>query len=492
MMLSSNKWMILPGMVTLPLLAGCDGRLKDDLDKIPVSDRPNIVFILADDMGYGDISALNPTAGVRTPNLDRMCREGMRFTEAHSCSAVSSPSRYGILTGRYNIRGPLKHGVLSGYSAPVIESTRPTMASVLKNVGYKTGICGKWHLGLGWQTESGQAPDDNNTDFTKPLTYTPNDVGFDVSCILPASLDMTPYVCVSDRYVEDQDIVDEAGCYPADYRGHMWRPGKRSSGFDIQNTLEFFTLKAKDFVRENAGGDRPFFLYMPLTAPHTPWSPTEQFRGKSQAGDYGDFVLNVDDVVGQMMTLLDSLHILDNTVLVFSSDNGADWSSSDKKTYAHRANYIWRGRKSDLWDGGHHIPLIFRYPPMVKHASVSSALVCLTDLLSTFASLGRAPIPVGGAEDSQSFVSVLSGESLDGDRTEVIHQSNDGSLAIRRGRWKYIDCSGSGGWSQAHGSTLPQCQLYDMVSDPEESENLYAKYPDLVVELKNQLDEIIK
>ena len=189
------------------------------------------------------------------------------------------------------------------------------------------------------------------------------------------------------------------------------------------------------------------------------------------------------------MSLLDSLDVLDKTVFVFASDNGADWSSSDKKEYDHLANYIWRGRKSDVWDGGHHIPLIFRYPPMVQKSKASDALICLTDLVATFGELGEATVPAT-CRDSKSFVSVLKGESAKGLRTEVIHQSNDGSLAIRQGRWKYVDCSGSGGWSQAHSASLPQCQLYDMVSDPGETENLYLKYPDKTQELKTLLNSL--
>jgi len=486
-----GKILFTSGMIPI-MISSCNpqGNESNGTETPKSVSKPNILFILADDMGYGDISALNTASAIQTPHLDRMCQEGMRFTEAHAGSAVSTPSRYGMMTGQYSFRGPCKSGVLGGYSEPIIETTRPTVASILKSAGYRTAIFGKWHLGLGWVTKDGNSASNDNVDFTKPLTYTPNDVGFDRSCILPASLDMCPYVCVSDRTVEDTDMVDEPGVYPASYRGHMWRPGKRSSSFYIQNTLTFFTERAKNYLRSYAHSSKPFFLYMPLTAPHTPWMPTAEYKGKSNAGDYGDFVLNVDDVVGQMMDLLDSLGVLEKTVVVFASDNGADWSASDKKDYPHLANYIWRGRKSDLWDGGHHIPLIFRYPSLVQKAKASDALICLTDPVATFAEIGEATVPVAACRDSKSFVSVLNGKSAKGLRTEVIHQSNDGSLAIRQGRWKYVDCSGSGGWSQSHSSTLPQCQLYDMVSDPGETENLYNKYPDKTEELKNLLDSL--
>lgn len=453
------------------------------------NNRPNIIFILADDMGYGDIRKFNPGSVIPTPNLDKLCAEGMMFTEAHSGSAVSTPTRYGLLTGRYCFRSNLKRGVLGGFSHPLIEQERPTIASLLKGGGYHTAIIGKWHLGLGWQTTDGAAAGENNTEFGKPLTYTPNDAGFDKSYILPASLDMVPYVYIEDRNVVDTVMTVIEGANSP--RGHFWRRGKASQSFSISGCLDHFTEKAKEYIVEHACGDQPFFLYMPLSAPHTPWLSDDRFRGTSGAGDYGDFVVHVDDVVGQITSLVDNLGIRENTLIVFTSDNGADWNSTDQKTYPHRANYIWRGRKSDIWDGGHHIPLIIQYPGMVKAGGSSNALICLTDMFATFAEITDITIPLCAAEDSQSFLPVLNGNRTIA-RSEVIHHSIDGSFAIRQGNWKLVNCSGSGGWSAAEDATLPLLQLYNMKTDPEEKNNLYDKYPQKAEKLKKRLYSIIK
>lgn len=477
--------------IALIALAGYSSNVFSSFSRTAIedNDRPNIIFILADDMGYGDIRSFNPASAIPTPNLDRLADEGMKFTEAHSGSAVSTPTRYGLLTGRYCFRSHLKRGVLGGFSTPLIENERSTVASILKDSGYHTAIIGKWHLGLGWQTTDGTAAGEENTEFGKPLTYTPNDAGFDKSYILPASLDMVPYVYIEDRHVVDTVMmVMEGSSSP---RGYFWRGGKASRSFSINDCLDHFTGKAKEYITERSSGDQPFFLYMPLTAPHTPWLPDKRFKGSSGAGDYGDFVVHVDDVVGQIMSLIDSLRIAENTLVVFTSDNGADWNPADMEVYSHRANYHWRGRKSDVWEGGHHVPLIVKYPGIVTAGTSSSALVCLTDMLATFAQLTGTDVPPDAAEDSQSFLAVLKGNNTAA-RSEVIHHSINGSFAIRQGNWKLINCSGSGGWSAAEDESLPPLQLYNMATDPEEKNNLYNTYPRKVEELKKLLRLIIR
>jgi arylsulfatase A-like enzyme len=451
--------------------------------------KPNIIFILADDMGYGDIRRLNPASKAPTPNLDRLCAEGMHFTDAHSNSAVSTPTRYGIITGRYCFRSSLKKGVLNGYSPPLIETDRPTVASVLRDNGYNTACIGKWHLGLGWNIpDSARNATGDNVDFTRPLSFTPNDVGFDDSYILPASLDMPPYVYIENRNVTDMQMTEIPK--QSSPRGVFWREGKASQSFSNSDCLDHFTNKAKQYIAGHASGDKPFFLYLPLTAPHTPWLPAGQFRGASGAGTYGDFVTHVDDVVGRIIATLDSLGIGNETLIVFTSDNGADWKEEDKNTYPHEANYIFRGRKSDAWDAGHHIPLIVRYPAAVKSGVSSDALVCLTDMTATFADMTGAVIPEGAAEDSRSFRDVLYGKNTVA-RSEIVHHSINGKFAVRKGRWKLVNCSGSGGWSAADNDSLPPVQLYDMKADPEESVNLFDRHPDKVEELKQLLDSII-
>jgi arylsulfatase A-like enzyme/alpha-L-fucosidase len=451
--------------------------------------KPNIIFILADDMGYGDIQRLNTESKIPTPHINRLCDEGMYFTDAHSNAAVSTPTRYGIITGRYCFRSSLKKGVLNGYSRPLIETDRPTVASVLKNNGYHTACIGKWHLGLGWNTpESAGNASGDSVDFTRPLSFTPNDAGFDDSYILPASLDMPPYVYIDNRNVTDTQMTEiQKNSSP---RGLFWREGKASKSFSISNCLDHFTDKAKQYIAAHALDKQPFFLYFPLTAPHTPWLPDERFRGVSGAGTYGDFVAHVDDVIGQIVATLDSLGIVNETMIVFTSDNGADWKEEDKNKYPHKANYIWRGRKSDAWDAGHHVPLIVKYPAAVARGTCSDALVCLTDMFATFANMTAAPIPEGAAEDSRSFLATLYGKSNTA-RTEIVHHSINGMFALRKGKWKLVNCSGSGGWSEADSDSLPPVQLYDMETDPNETLNLYHRYPYKVEELKKLLDSVI-
>jgi len=477
-----NKPLLLTIGAAPLLLAGCKTEHAEAL-------HPNIIFILADDMGYGDIKQLNIDSKIPTPHLDRLCNDGMYFTDAHSGSAVSTPTRYGILTGRYCFRSSLKEGVLYGYDKPLIERERLTVASFLKANNYHTGCVGKWHLGLGWQAiDASQPVASGNVDFRKKVDYSPNDIGFDYSYIIPASLDMAPYVYLENGTVVDPQIINIEGSNSP--RGVFWRGGEASQSFSIDGCLDHLLGKAKQFIIERRKGKQPFFLYFPLTAPHTPWLPDERFTGISGAGKYGDFVAHVDFVVGQIVTTLDSLGISDNTMIVFTSDNGADWKPSDKVQFPHLANYIFRGQKSDAWEGGHHVPFIVKYPAKVSPRSSSDALICLTDFFATCGELTGAPIPETAAEDSKSFFSAMLGSGKA--RDEIIHHSINGSFAIRVGEWKLVNCSGSGGWSANNDPSLPPVQLYNMKNDPEESNNLYDLLPEKVEELKKRMESIIQ
>lgn len=475
-----NKPFLFTVCVSSLLSAGCKSKTGE-------SASPNIILILADDLGYGDIRYLNVNSKIPTPNLDRLCNDGMYFTDAHSNSAVSTPTRYGILTGRYCFRSSLKQGVLFGYDKPLIERERPTVASLLQTKNYHTACVGKWHLGLGWQAIDASRPiDSGNVDYSKKVDYSPNDIGFDYSYIIPASLDMTPYVYLEDGSVVDSRIVNLDGANTP--RGNFWRGGEASQSFTIDDCLDHLLGKVKQYFINRRKEKQPFFLYFPLTAPHTPWLPAERFRGISGAGTYGDFVAHVDFVVGQIVSTIDSLGLSNNTLIIFTSDNGADWKPDDKARYPHLANYIFRGEKSDVWDGGHHIPFIVKYPGKVAAQSSSDALICLTDFFSTFAELTGAFIPETAAEDSQSFLGALQGSGKA--RDEIVNHSINGNFAIRIGEWKLVNCSGSGGWSANEDPLLPPVQLYNMKNDPEESKNLYEQHPEKVEELKNRLDLI--
>ncbi len=463
---------------------------------------PNVVYILADDMGYGDIRALNPDSQIPTPNLDRLCSQGMSFSEAHSGSSLSTPTRYGIITGRYCFRSSLKTWTLAGYSAPLIVPQVTTIGETLAGAGYNTAIIGKWHLGLEWPRidaakpwrENGASPQEVNIDFTKPIINGPHTRGFAYSYILPASLDMTPYVYIENGRVVNPSVRNiPALTAPKNARGVFYRGGLASDDFDHSKTLDVFADKAVDYLGK-ATADDPFFLYLALTAPHSPWYPAEEYRGRTKAGVYGDFVCHVDFVVGRIMEILEKNGLADNTILVFTSDNGADWNERDQQDFPqHSANYIYRSGKSNIWDGGHHIPFLLRWPAEVKAGTQCQQLMCLTDLMATMCEITGSQTP-SSAIDSKSFYPALHGKrSYPGMRQSVVHHSAEGMFAIRRGDWKFIDGQGSGGWSKVK-QDVPDApgQLYDMRRDVGELVNLYYKEKKTVKKLKAELDEIKK
>ena len=432
--------------------------------------RPNIIFIMADDMGYGDLGCLNADSKIPTPHMDRLAREGMIFSDAHSGSAVCTPTRYGVLTGRYCWRTRLKSGVLNGYSRRLIEPGRTTVASLLQGQGYRTGCVGKWHLGL---------TDNQPADFSQPLRPGPNEVGFDYWFGIPASLDMPPYTYLENGLpTRPPTETVEASPYPAFYRG-----GPVADDFKHEEVMPTITARSVDFINRHCRdhADKPFFLYFPLTAPHTPWMPLERNKGQSKAGVYGDFVTLVDWTVGQILETLDVWGIADNTLIILTSDNGSHEAHIGKHNngvsvgspnFGHEANYIYRGQKADAWDGGHRVPFLARWPAVTKPGSRCDATICLTDLTATCAEIVGQRLPRDAGEDSVSFLAHLRGTQPKGTpREAVVHHSISGVFAIRKGKWKFIDGVGSGGWS-GKGDGLPG-QLYDMEADPREQNNLY-------------------
>ncbi|MCH8830938.1 MAG: arylsulfatase [Planctomycetes bacterium] len=452
---------------------------------------PNVIFLMADDMGYGDLGCYNAKSKVPTPNMDRLAKAGMRFTDAHTPSSVCTPTRYGVLTGRYAWRTRLKRGVLWGYSRALIDTKRLTVASLMKNCGYRTACVGKWHLGLGSAKK---------TDYSKPLHPCPNDYGFDYFFGIPASLDMQPYVFIeNDRALADPTLTIKGSGQARRGGKGFWRGGPIAPGFRHIDVLPRITEKATAFIERHAKmhSDKPFFLYFPLSAPHTPWLPTQPFRGKSEAGGYGDFVTQVDDTVGRVMKTLDRLKLADNTLFILTSDNGAHWTPGDIRKFAHRANHFLRGQKADAWEGGHRVPFIVRWPGVVKPNSVSDQTVCLTDLMATLAALTNTPLPDNAGEDSFSILSVLRGErSKQPVRTAVVHHSLAGVFAIRKGTWKLILGRGSGGFSKPRRIKPkpgePTGQLYDLAQDPSETKNVYLDHPQVVRALSSLLQRYQK
>ncbi len=445
---------------------------------------PNIVFILADDLGYGDLRSYNPASKIATVELDRLAAQGMRFTDAHSPSGVCTPTRYGLLTGRYAWRSKLKRSVLNGYSPMLIEPGRPTVASLLKARGYATAAIGKWHLGLG---------NADPADFSKPLQPGPTSVGFDYFFGIPASLDMAPYVFVENTAVTAAP-TDKVGSSEMRRRGGggYWREGPIAPGFTHEGVLPALTEKAVSFIGRQSPA-RPFLLYLPLAAPHTPWMPTAEFRGKSGADYYGDFVAQVDASVGRVLRALDEAKVGEHTLVIFTSDNGAHWLPTDIEKWGHRANGALRGQKADIYEGGHRVPFIARWPGKVKPGTTSDALLCLTDLFATVSAILGEPLPADAAEDSVSFLPALLGAAANAPgREAIVHHSNDGTFAIRQGPWKLAFALGSHGFSEPRTVEPtpggPQGQLFNLDDDPAEERNLWLEKPDVVARLTALLE----
>ena len=450
--------------------------------------RPNLVLILADDMGYGDLHCYNRDSRIPTPNMDRLASQGMLFTDAHTPSSVCTPTRYGILTGRYCWRSRLKSWVLNGYSPLLIEPGRMTIASFLKQHGYRTACVGKWHLGL---------QDNKKTDYDKPLTPGPTTVGFDYFFGIPASLDMPPYVFIeNDRPVTmPTGHIDKSAMARRGGKG-FWRAGPIAPGFRHADVLPTITDKAIAWLETShrRAPDQPLFLYFALNAPHTPWVPSAEFIGKSGAGPYGDYAAQVDHTIGRIINTLDRLGMEDDTLLIVTSDNGAHWLESDIRKYEHLANNHLRGQKADIHDGGHRVPLVARWPGHVPAGSIARQTLCQTDLFATYAAILGQPLPSDAAEDSFNMLPVLLAEPLDHPiRTATVHHSADGMFAIRQGPWKLIMGLGSGGFT-APRRIKPKAdqapgQLYNLLDDPAESLNLWDREPQVVQRLTALLEK---
>lgn len=470
--------------------------------------RPNIVYILADDLGYGDVSAYNPAGGIATPNIDKLAAQGMRFTDAHSPSSVCTPTRYSIMTGRYPWRSRLPVGVLRGYSRTLIEQDRATVASLLKKEGYQTAVVGKWHLGVDWVVKPGKEalpadaeygiktemnPDD--IDYAKPVAQGPNTVGFDYSYILPASLDMPPYCYLENHRLEAEPTAYTKGNkIESGYSGPFWREGKMAPAFDFHGVLPRFIDKAMAFLNRQTA-QKPFFLYLPLAAPHTPWMPTDTYTGKSKAGEYGDFVQQVDAAVGQILQTLDRQGLAQNTIVIFASDNGPYWRPDFVQRFNHKSAGEFRGMKGDAFEGGHRIPFIVRWPGHVKPNSVSGATTTLANLMATCTDLLGNRSAAFKPEDSYSILPVLTGKAKQvPNQPAVVHSSSIGYFAIRKGDWKLIEGLGSGGFTDPKEikptAGGPQGQLFNLAADPAETTDLYTQHPEKVEELRTLLAEI--
>ncbi|WP_109831744.1 sulfatase family protein [Reichenbachiella versicolor] len=472
-------------------------------------ETPNVIVILADDMGYGDIQYYNKESKISTPNLNQLCEEGMMFTDAHTNSAVCTPTRYGLLTGRYAWRTRLKRGVLSGYSDHLIESSTMTIASLLKSKGYNTAVIGKWHLGqdLPWTQ---QVPAKANSlnyisnieelDYTKSVQNGPNTIGFDYSYIIGGSLDMGPYV-----YFENgmATMVPDSLCPKVNFPAYI-RSGETATDFNHQTAMDNFTERAITYISKQAQSENPFFLYFPLTGPHKPALPAERFIGKSGLGPYGDMVMQVDWTVGKVIQTLKETGIEENTLVIYTSDNGsymyeyeAGEPSHESKPWIqgfaqdqHRANYVWRGTKADIYEGGHRVPFIVKWPSKIEPLTTSNQLIATNDVLATLAQIVGVKLENDEGEDSYSFYRELLGYNNDA-RPPLIHHSVNGTFSLREGEWKLIASDGSGGRQNPKGKPFQKpYQLYAIDQDPTEQMNVIDKYPHIAEQMIRQLEEI--
>ena len=457
--------------------------------------RPNIVYILADDLGYGDVKCLNPEGKIATPNIDRLASEGIRFTDAHSSSSVCTPTRYGLLTGRYNWRSPLKSGVLWGYSRRLIEPGRLTVPALLKQHGYRTACFGKWHLGMDWPLKQGGFAtvdaDGWKVDYTRPIQNGPNSVGFDDYFGISASLDMPPYAFIENDHTVGVPTVEK-----------KWvRQGPACADFEAIDVLPTLTRKVTQYIDRHAAeakAGKPLFVYMPLNAPHTPILPTAQWQGKSGISPYADFVMQVDWTVGQVMKALDRNGLASSTLVVMTSDNGCSPAAGFKEMAekGHHPSYHFRGHKADIFDGGHRIPFIVRWPARIQPGTTSDQIVCLTDLMATCAEILGVKLPDSAGEDSVSILPALLGRAAGPLREAVVHHSINGSFSIRQGKWKLELCPGSGGWSFPRPNSpaarkLPPIQLYDLAADIGEQHNVQDRHPEIVQRLTRLLQKYV-
>ncbi|MCM2374557.1 arylsulfatase [Rhodopirellula sp. ICT_H3.1] len=451
--------------------------------------KPNIVFIYADDMGYGDVQCLNPQRGkIKTPSMDMLASEGMLFTDAHTTSSVCTPSRYGLLTGRYNWRTQLQTGVLWGYSEPLIAADRLTVGGLLQQNGYETAMIGKWHLGMTMPTTNGvlpvgRKPKTLNIVWDGKIQNGPTTRGFDYYYGISASLDMAPYV-----YIEN-DRFD----------GEIPQDGKSSTaeGFTRDGVLPEFGRRAAQYISQR-DDDKPFFLYVPLNSPHTPIVPTKEWVGKSGLGKYGDFQMQTDATIGQIVDAIDAAGLKQNTLVIVSSDNGCSKAAGipQLQKQGHYPSAQFRGSKADLWDGGHRVPFIVRWPARVQAGSRCDQTICMTDFMATCADIVNAKLPADAAEDSVSFLPALDSKPIVSTRAGIVNHSISGHFAYRQGKWKLMLAKGSGGWSapneNAAKNSTQKAQLYDMDADPGETNNLYESRPEVAERLLKQLESDVQ
>ena len=466
----------------------------------PAEDHPNIVIILADDFGVGDIQAHYPENKIATPHLDRLVRQGMSITDAHSPSAVCSPTRYGLLTGRYSWRTRLQEWVIAAYEPPLIAKDRPTLPGFLKQNDYHTACIGKWHLGWNWagpqpsrmtETKNGQKA--LQWDFTKPIRGGPTERGFDYywGVDLP---NLPPFTYIENDRVVTQPTAkyqldpSEGVVLPKGFVGAPMAPGWR-----MQDILPDITKRAVTHIHQRAKQHQPFFLYFSMTSPHEPIVPSKEFQGKSGIAPIADFVMETDWSAGQVIKAIDDAGIADNTIIIFTGDNGHSHYTGWQQLVdaGHMPSGPYRGHKGDVWEGGHRVPLVVRWPGRIKANKSRDQLVCLTDIFATCAEIVGAESPPNGAEDSLSFLPTLLGKNSTDDRTTLVNHSNHGEFAYRDGPWKLVFKMSGRNLQQSRGRATI-AELYNLDTDIAEQNDLSKKHPEITRRMTLGLKSVIE
>ncbi len=483
---------------------------KKDID----TSKPNIIIILADDLGHGDVEILNKNSLIPTPNLNKLANEGLIFTDAHTSSAVCTPSRYSLMTGRYCWRSRLTSGVLYHYAGTLIEEGRETVAEMLKREGYFTGMAGKWHLGIDWKLHDESArqlmatdplySDYKNIDFSSAFTKGINDYGFDYSFAWTGSAEMNPSTYLENNRVTAIPVYSSEEIRKKRGEWYGRDDNNIAEGIYLEDLVPAFSRKACEFIEKavKSHPEKPFFLYYPLTSPHNPVIPNSEFIGKSKAGAYGDFVVELDFHVGKILEKLDELGITKNTMVIFTSDNGPvdrtrgyqkRWVRGDVHIHGHSSNAPFRGWKTQLFEGGHRVPFFVRWPEMIKAGDICNTTICLNDIFPTFAEMLKTRINNQTAEDGVSFFPALTGRNRPASFHEaIIHHSVDGQFAIRKKNYKLI-INGPKTPSQLMDESVPATfSLFDLANDLKEINDLSENHPDIVKEMHALIKKYIK
>jgi arylsulfatase A len=474
------------------------------------ADRPNIIFILADDLGYGDIGAYKQKPSkIPTPHVDRLAKEGVRFTDAHSPASVCSPTRYALLTGRYAWRSRLQSGVVKQWEEPLLDPKQDTVAELLKRTGYTTGMVGKWHLGISWPTTDGKPAASNeqrlsNVEFAKPFTGGPTAHGFDYYFGVDVP-NYPPYCFLeNDRTVGIPTLPDTGRV------DGFNRPGPMLPGWKLVDILPELNRRAVKFIEDAARKDQPFFLYYPLTSPHYPVVPAKEFQGKTTVGDYGDFVHQTDWCVGQILEALERTGKAENTLVIFTSDNGPEITGEVKpgvydrvQQYQHHSLDGLRGAKRDLWEAGHRVPFVARWPGKIPAGSVSHETICHVDFIATVAAIIGASVPMTSGQDSFNVLPAFLGQKTEAPlREATVHHSGSGRFAIRKGDFVLIATTtgddnrraGEPEWMKKQRGYTAHDQpgeLYNLKEDLIQKNNLYAAERAKVAELRALLEKYV-